>query len=56
MTERIGKKEGSVPLGVAINASVIAETLRLEAAGPRARLDGDMENPGLPAMNPEPAV
>ena len=47
MTERIGKKEGSVPLGVAINASVIAETLRLEAAGPRARLDGDMENPAV---------
>jgi hypothetical protein len=47
MTERIGKKEGGVPLGVAINASVIAETLRLEAADPRARLDfGDAENPG----------
>jgi Trypsin-like peptidase domain len=47
MTERIGKKEGSVPLGVAINASVIAETLRLEAADPRARLDGDAENPAV---------
>ncbi len=47
MTERIGKKEGSVPLGVAINASIIAETLKLEAADPRPRLDGDVENPAL---------
>jgi Trypsin-like peptidase domain len=31
LTERIGHKEGSVPLAVAINASVISETLKLEA-------------------------
>ena len=31
LTERIGRKEGSVPLAVAINASVISETLKLEA-------------------------
>ena len=32
LTERIGRKEGSVPLAVAINVSVISETLKLEAA------------------------
>jgi hypothetical protein len=32
LTERIGRQEGSVPLAVALNASVVAETLRLEAA------------------------
>ena len=32
LTERIGKKEGSVPLAVALDASVIAETLELAAA------------------------
>ena len=31
LTERIGHKEGSVPLAVAINASIISETLKLEA-------------------------
>lgn len=35
LTERIGQKEGSVPLAVAVNASVIAETLKLEAAQQR---------------------
>ena len=36
LTQRIGRKEGSVPLAVAINASVISETLKLEAAQQRA--------------------
>ena len=31
LTERIGRKEGSVPLAVAVSAAVIAETLKLEA-------------------------
>jgi Trypsin-like peptidase domain len=43
VTERIGKKGGNIPLAVALNASVIRETLRLEArheqlvAGERTR-------------------
>ncbi len=32
VTERIGEKSGAVPLAVAVNASVIRETLRLQAA------------------------
>ncbi len=32
ISERIGKKEGGVPLAVAVNATVIAETLQMQAA------------------------
>ncbi len=39
LTERIGRKEGSVPLAVALNASVVAETLRMEAAQGDNRLE-----------------
>ena len=45
LTERIGKKEGSVPLAVAINASVVAETLKMEIAHQRSRLERDSNIP-----------
>jgi hypothetical protein len=39
LTERIGKKEGGVPLAIAINSSVVSETLMLEAAQQRSSFD-----------------
>lgn len=45
LTERIGKKEGSVPLAVAIKASVVAETLKLAAALGRSQQEKNAEDP-----------
>ena len=39
LTERIGKKEGSVPLAIAVSASVVSETLKLAEA--QGRLEQD---------------
>jgi hypothetical protein len=51
LTERIGRKEGSVPLAVAINASVISETLKLEAAQERRPEEQGSEIPLAAAKN-----
>ena len=39
LTERIGEKEGSVPLAIAVSASVVSETLKLAEA--QGRLERD---------------
>ena len=55
LTERIGRKEGSVPLAVAINASVISETLKLEAAQGRRPEEQGSEVPLTAQRNLHPA-
>ena len=55
LTERIGRKEGRVPLAVAINASVILETLKLEAAQGRRPGKQNSEIPLTAQQNFRPA-
>jgi Trypsin-like peptidase domain len=44
LTERIGEKPGQVPLAVAVNASVIRETLQLLSKGDRQSVEKKLSN------------
>ncbi len=48
VTERIGEKSGAVPLAVAVNATVIRETLQLQAAQGQWYLNN---HPGIPGTS-----
>lgn len=56
MTQRIGEKEGTVPLAVAVNASVVRETLQILAQREATLMQGTATHKLSPSSRPVPSV